>query len=164
VSTAGAAAQTGQEDGQVVECILLECSDGFTEQTGADEQDEVGYYDEENRKCCAVPGDQRCVVLGPTLVLTRTTGKCVDHEATDEAAYNAGDGSNWDGPCRLTEGNASNENDSFQALTQHNDERKCEKCPLSRTNASGNIYQHCINTRTRSKFGSYVDPQKRPEA
>ena len=98
VSAAGAAAQTGQEDGQVVECILLECSDGFTEQTGADDQDEVGYYDEENRKRCAVQGGQHCVLLEPTLVLTCTTGKRVDREATDEATYNANDGSNWDGP------------------------------------------------------------------
>ena len=98
MSAAGAAAQTGQEDGQVVECILLECSDGFTEQTGADDQDEVGYYDEENRKRCAVQGGQHCVLLEPTLVLTCTTGKRVDREATDEATYNANDGSNWDGP------------------------------------------------------------------
>jgi hypothetical protein len=98
VSAAGAAVQTGQEDGQMVVCIPLECPDRFTEQTGADDQDEVGYYDEKNRKRCAVPGGQHCVVLGATLVLTCTTCKRVDREATDEATYNANNGSNWDGP------------------------------------------------------------------
>jgi hypothetical protein len=40
-----------KDDGQVPERILLEGSDSFAEQTGADDQDEVGHYDEENRKC-----------------------------------------------------------------------------------------------------------------
>jgi hypothetical protein len=133
----------------VVECIFLEGSDRFAEQTGADEQDEVGHYDEENRKRCAVLGGEHCIVSGPTLVLTRTTGKRVDHKATEETTYNADDGSNWDGPCGLAKGNTSDENDSLQALTQHNDERKCEQCPLPRTNASGNIYHHCMSTRAR---------------
>jgi hypothetical protein len=49
VSATGVATQTGKDDGQVVERILLEGSDRFAEQTGADDQDEVGHYDEENR-------------------------------------------------------------------------------------------------------------------
>jgi hypothetical protein len=49
----------------VAERILLECPDRFAEQTGADDQDEVGHYDEENRKRCAVLGGQYCFVLGP---------------------------------------------------------------------------------------------------
>jgi hypothetical protein len=65
VSATGVATQPEKDDGQVVERILLEGSDRFAEQTGADDQDEVGHYDEENRKCCAVPGGQYCFVLGP---------------------------------------------------------------------------------------------------
>ena len=42
------------DDGQVAECILLEGSDSLAEQTGADDQDEIGHYDEENRKCCGI--------------------------------------------------------------------------------------------------------------
>jgi hypothetical protein len=49
----------------------------------------------------------------------------------------------------LAEGNTSDENNSFQALTQHDNERKCEQCPLSRSSASGSIYQRYINTRAR---------------
>ena len=140
--------QTVKDDGQVVECIAFEGSDRFAEQTGTDEQDEVGHHDEENRKCCAMPSGQYCVVLGP-LVLTRTTGECVDNEATEEAAYNAGNGGNRNGARRLAEGNTADENDSFQALTQHNNERKSEQCPLSRSSAFGSIYQRHINTRAR---------------
>jgi len=69
---------------KVVERILLERSDSSAEQTGADDQDEIGHYDEENRK-------------------RSTTGECVDYEATDEAAYNANDGGNRDGARRLAE-------------------------------------------------------------
>jgi hypothetical protein len=69
VSAASAAAQTEQEDGQVVECIPLEGSDRFAEQTGADEQDKVGHHNKENRKRCAVPGGQHCIELGPTMYL-----------------------------------------------------------------------------------------------
>jgi hypothetical protein len=47
------------------------------------------------------------------------TGKCVDDEATEEATYNANNSGNWDGVCRLAEGNTSDKNNSFQALTQH---------------------------------------------
>jgi hypothetical protein len=49
----------------------------------------------------------------------------------------------------LAEGNTSDENNSFQALTQHDNERKCEQCPLSRLSASGSICQRYINTRAR---------------
>lgn len=56
--------QAGEDDGQVVERILLEGSDRSAEQAGADDQDEVGHYDEENRKCCAVPGGQYYFVSG----------------------------------------------------------------------------------------------------
>ena len=107
-----------------------------------------------------------CFVLGPTLVLTRTTGECVDYEAAEEAAYNANDGGNWDGACRLPERNTSNENDSFQPLTQHNDERKSEQCPFSRTSAFSSIYQRRVNTRTRDLTLdiSYFDFRKRVEA
>ena len=57
-SATGVATQTGKDDGQVVERIVLEGPDRFAEQAGANDQDEVGHYDEENRKCCAVPGGQ----------------------------------------------------------------------------------------------------------
>ncbi len=161
------AAQAGKEDEQVFERVFLEGSDRFAEQTGADDQDDVSHYDEENRKRCAVAEDGHyCFVLGPTLVLTRTTGECVDYEAAEEAAYNANDGGNWDGACRLPERNTSNENDSFQPLTQHNDERKSEQCPFSRTSASSSIYQRRVNTHTRGLTLdlSYFDFRKRVEA
>ena len=136
----------------MVECILLEGSDRFAEQTGADDQDEVGHYNEENCKCCAVPGGQYCFILyHDPPVLTRTTGKFVDNESTEEAAYYANDGRDWDGACRLAEGNAPDENDSFQALTQNDNERKCEQCPLSHLSASGSIYQRYINTRAQDR-------------
>jgi hypothetical protein len=41
----------GKDDGQVAERILLEGSDSFAEQAGADDQDDVGHYNEETRKC-----------------------------------------------------------------------------------------------------------------
>lgn len=132
----------------MVKRILLEGSDRFAEQTGADEQDEVGHYDEENRKCCAAPVISTASYQDP-LVLTRTTGECVDNEATEEAAYNPNDRGNWDGARRLAKGNTPDENNSFQALAQHDNEGKCEQCPLSRSTASGSIYQRYFNTRTR---------------
>lgn len=49
----------------------------------------------------------------------------------------------------MAEGNTADENDSFQALTQHDNERKSEQCPLSRLSAFGSIYQCHINTRAR---------------
>lgn len=49
----------------------------------------------------------------------------------------------------MAEGNTSDEHNSFQALTQHDNERKCEQCPLSRSSASGSIYQRYISTRAR---------------
>jgi hypothetical protein len=55
VSATGVATQAWEDDGQVVEPILLEGVDRSAEQTGADDQDEVGHYDEENSKCCTVP-------------------------------------------------------------------------------------------------------------
>jgi hypothetical protein len=61
------ATQSGRVDGQVVERIALKGSDRFAEQTGANNQDEVGHYDEKNRKCCAVPGGQYCSVLEPVI-------------------------------------------------------------------------------------------------
>jgi hypothetical protein len=48
VSATGVATQTGKDNGQVVERILLKGSDRFAEQTSANDQDEVGHYDEEN--------------------------------------------------------------------------------------------------------------------
>lgn len=42
----------------MVECILLIGSDGLAEQTGANNQKEVGYHDEENRKRWANPDAQ----------------------------------------------------------------------------------------------------------
>jgi hypothetical protein len=73
------------------------------------------------------------------LVPTRTTGECVNNGATEEAAYNANDGGNRDRARRLAEGNTSDENNSFQALAQHDNERKCEQCPLSHFSASGSV-------------------------
>lgn len=50
-SATSVATQTVKDDEQAVERIALEGSDRLAEQTGANEQDEVGHYDEENRKC-----------------------------------------------------------------------------------------------------------------
>lgn len=65
VSATVVATQTLKADGQVVERILLKGSDRFAEQAGADDQDNVGHYDEENPKCYAVPGGQYYLILGP---------------------------------------------------------------------------------------------------
>ncbi len=97
---------------------------------------------------------KRCHVVSAALhwdplVPTRTTGECVDNGTTEEAAYDANDGGNWDGARRLAKGNTSDENNSFQALAQHDNERKCEQCPLSQFSASGSVYQRYINTRAR---------------
>jgi len=133
----------------VVERILLERSDRFAEQTCADDQDDVGHYDEENRKRCVVLGSQYCFVLESTPGLTSTTGECVYYGATDEAAYNANDGGNWDGARRLAKRNTSNKNNSLHALTQKNDERKGEQCPLSYSSSSSSPCKHCIKIRAR---------------
>ena len=46
----------------MVECILLIGSDSFAEQTSTDDQKEVGYYEEEDRKCCEEPGSRYLVI------------------------------------------------------------------------------------------------------
>ena len=83
----------------MVECILLIGSDGLTEQTRADEQEEVAYHDEENRKRWAKPDAQYGTGSGLESVLTGSAGRCVEHEAADEATDNTNDSGDGDGAC-----------------------------------------------------------------
>ena len=83
----------------MVECILLKGSDGPAEQTGANNQKEVGYHDEEHRKRCAKPDAQYDAAPGLRSVLTGSAGECVENVAADEAADNTDNSGNGDGAC-----------------------------------------------------------------
>ena len=133
----------------MIECILLIGSDGLAEQTGTNEQKEVGYHDKENRKRWAKPDAQYGTASGLESVLTGSTGECVEHEAADEAADDTDDSGDGDGARRLAEGNTSNEDDGFKALAQYDDKRKCKESPLARASSARSIYERCINTRVQ---------------
>ena len=83
----------------MVECVLLKGPDGLAEQTGANNQKEVGHHDEEHRKRWAKRDAQYDAASGLVSVLTGSAGKCVEHEAADEAADNADDSCDGDGAC-----------------------------------------------------------------
>ena len=83
----------------MVECIRLKGPDGLAEQSGANNQKEVGHHDEEHRKRWEKPDAQHGTASGLESVLTGSAGKCVEYEAADEAADNTDDSGDGDGAC-----------------------------------------------------------------
>ena len=90
-------------DAQVVERVLLERPDRLAEEPGADEEDEVGHDNKENRD-------------------GRSRSECIDQVSTHDTTNEAYDGGDGDSSCSLTERNTTDEDDSFDTFSQDSDQ------------------------------------------
>ena len=101
---------------QVVERVRLEVPDGLGEEAGADEEEEVGHDDHEDRQRCMYTRGE--YLKSPKMkkgALTRPAGERIDDVAADEAAHETDDRSNRDRSRRLAERDTADEDDCFHA-------------------------------------------------
>ena len=94
--------------------------------------------------------------------MIRTGPACerVDEVSDDKTADETDDGSERDSGCRLSQSDASDENDCFKTLTHDRDEWQDEQSPLARDRRAISICRK-IWVRvelTASKLKTYVQP------